>query len=190
VLTGGDATLENLLQVLHHGPFDVIELATHAVSQRLQDAPVSVPDPPWLLISPPAGSASDRPDLAGSFLTLREIAALPMDANLVILSACQTAGPAQTDGEGMLSGLSRAFISAGARSLIVTYWDAPYPAITRIMPRITAAMAADANLSAARAIADATRDYEQKASGLGRLPYFWASLGAVGPRPAQQQALP
>jgi CHAT domain-containing protein len=187
VLTGADATLENLLAVLQRGPFDVIEFATHAISERVPNAPDGVPEPPWLLISPPAG---EGPDLAGSFLTLREIAALPMDANLVILSACQTAGSDQTAGEGLLSGLSRAFIRAGARSLIVTYWDAAYPETTGILQQVIAEMAAEPGLSTARAIADATRHSQQRADRLRRLPYFWASLAAVGPRPARLASAP
>jgi CHAT domain-containing protein len=190
VLIGADATLEGLLGVLDKGPFGVVEFATHALTGRPRDAPDSVPDPPWLLISPPGGEQQARGDLTGSFLTLREIAALKLDANLVILSACDTAGPAQIAGDGLLSGLSRAFIRAGARSLIVTYWNAPYPETPLIMQHVTAELAANPSLSAGRAIVDAMRDYALHATGVRRLPYFWASLGAVGPRPAAVATLP
>jgi CHAT domain-containing protein len=188
VLIDADATLAGLINVLEKGPFGVIEFATHAVTERPQDAPDEVPDPPWLLISPPARQGQIQGSLSGSFLGLQEIAGLKLDANLVILSACDTAASARIEGDGLLSGLGSAFIRAGARSLMVTYWDAPYPETSGIMERVTTALAADPTLSTGRAIADATRNYVRNEKGLRLLPYYWASLGAVGPRPAAGEA--
>ncbi len=45
-----------------------------------------------------------------------------MDADLVILSACNTGGPGGEGGGEALSGLARAFFYAGARGLMVTHW--------------------------------------------------------------------
>ena len=47
---------------------------------------------------------------------------LELNAELVVLSACNTASPQQTGGETM-SGLARAFLYAGARSLLVSHWS-------------------------------------------------------------------
>jgi CHAT domain-containing protein len=157
---------------------------------RPRDAPGSVPDPPWILISPPAEERGNSESLAGSFLTPREITGLNLDTNLVILSGCDTAARGQTAGEGLLSGLGRAFIQAGARSLIVTYWDAQYMVAEQIMDHITAGLAENPSLSAARAISIANRNYFSNATGLRRLPYFWAYYGAVGPRPGAFHPVP
>jgi CHAT domain-containing protein len=54
-------------------------------------------------------------------LTASEIAILKLDADLVVLSACDTAAGDQIGAEG-LSGLARAFFHAGARSMLVSHW--------------------------------------------------------------------
>ena len=55
-------------------------------------------------------------------LTAREIAALPLQANLVVLAACRTQLGQLLRGEGLIS-LARAFIESGARSVVATLWD-------------------------------------------------------------------
>ncbi len=56
-------------------------------------------------------------------LASSEIAELKLDADLVVLSACDTGGPAGQTGGESLSGLARSFLYAGARSLLVTHWE-------------------------------------------------------------------
>ena len=66
------------------------------------------------------------PDLPSEFddglLTASEIAALTLDADWVVLSACDTASGDGKGAEG-LSGLARAFFHAGARALLVSNWS-------------------------------------------------------------------
>ena len=50
------------------------------------------------------------------------MATLKLDADWVVLSACNTAGPDGTLGGESLSGLARAFFYAGARALLVSHW--------------------------------------------------------------------
>jgi CHAT domain-containing protein/tetratricopeptide (TPR) repeat protein len=66
-------------------------------------------------------------DGSDGLLTASEAAALRLNADWVVLSACNTAAPEAPGAEG-LSGLARAFFHAGARSLLVSHWrlyDAP-----------------------------------------------------------------
>ena len=56
-------------------------------------------------------------------LTSSEIAGLKMNADLVVLSACDSGGPAGRNGGEALSGLARAFFYAGARSMMVSQWE-------------------------------------------------------------------
>ena len=74
---------------------------------------------PALVLTPPeTGSALDD-----GLLTASEISQLKLDADWVVLSACNTAAPDGTPGAEGLSGLARAFFYAGARSLLVSHWS-------------------------------------------------------------------
>ena len=92
---------------------------------------------PWvsLTASPPAtASATDD-----GYLSASEVAQLELSAAIVILSACNTAGPNAKWGGESLSGLARAFLFAGAQSMLVSHWvvsDDVGPAITGEMFRI------------------------------------------------------
>ena len=71
-----------------------------------------------IVTSPPAGAR----DASGALLTASKVLGLDLDANLVILSACNSGGPGGGAGES-LSGLARSFFFAKARSLLVTHWE-------------------------------------------------------------------
>jgi CHAT domain-containing protein/tetratricopeptide (TPR) repeat protein len=73
---------------------------------------------PALVLTPPAQGS----ELDDGLLTAGEIAQLKLDADWVVLSACNTAAPDGTPGAEGLSGLARAFFYAGARSLLVSHW--------------------------------------------------------------------
>lgn len=74
---------------------------------------------PSIVLSVPPGAANAN----NGFLGAREIENLKLPAaELVVLSACSTAGPGAGVGES-LSGLARAFFRSGARGLLVTHWD-------------------------------------------------------------------
>jgi CHAT domain-containing protein len=76
------------------------------------------------------------PDIADvdddGILTASEIAGLKLDADLVILSACNTAAPDGTPGAEGLSGLAKAFFYAGARALLVSHWSVSSQAAARL----------------------------------------------------------
>jgi CHAT domain-containing protein len=95
------------------------------------------------LVTAPRADCPARPALVTSFapgnsdglLSFREIFDLRLDADLVLLSACDTAGAAtaeatrdagvSTGGNFALDGLVRAFVAAGARSVIASHWPVP-----------------------------------------------------------------
>ena len=78
---------------------------------------------PGLILTPPAKGTSDAAALErdDGFLTASEVATLKLDADWVILSACNTAGGSGETAEA-LSGMARAFFYAGARALLVSHW--------------------------------------------------------------------
>ena len=73
---------------------------------------------PALVLTPPEKGS----ELDDGLLTAGEISQLKLDADWVVLSACNTAAPDGTPGAEGLSGLARAFFYAGARSLLVSHW--------------------------------------------------------------------
>lgn len=101
----------------------VLAFATHGlVSGELEGLAE-----PALVLSPP-----DRPTKADDgLLTASEISALTLSADWVVLSACNTAGGAEPGAEG-LSGLARAFLFAGARSILVSHWPVRDDAAARL----------------------------------------------------------
>ncbi|MBD2217685.1 CHAT domain-containing protein [Calothrix sp. FACHB-1219] len=108
-ITGKDATKAALIQKLPQARF--IHLATHGLLDDFKG--LGVP-----------GAVALAPDgKDNGLLTANEILDLKINAELVVLSACDT-GQGKLTGDGVI-GLSRALISAGAPSVIVTLWSIP-----------------------------------------------------------------
>ena len=95
----------------------VLHFATHGLLASETAALASARNEPALMLTPPA-IASAKDD---GLLTASEIAELKLDADLIILSACNTASGNGSSGSA-LAGLARAFIYAGGRSLLVSHW--------------------------------------------------------------------
>jgi len=100
--------------------YDVVHFSTHAFVTK--DFPTKVPGlvEPAILLTPPHSESTEDDGL----LTVSEIERLHLKADWVLLSACNTASGDRGDpheSEG-LSGLARAFLGAGARSLAVSHW--------------------------------------------------------------------
>jgi CHAT domain-containing protein/tetratricopeptide (TPR) repeat protein len=91
----------------------VIAFATHgAVSGELKGMAQ-----PGLVLTPPSAPT----ELDDGFLTATEVAKLKLDADWVVLSACDTAAGDKPGAPG-LSGLAKSFIYAGSRGLLVSHW--------------------------------------------------------------------
>lgn len=107
--------------------------------------------------------------LADGWLTAREIPSLGLRARLVTLSGCET-GRSAVSGADDLAGLARAFLAAGAASLIYSLWLADDAATTELMRRLYRFM--DTGHSPASALRHAQLDL------LGILPHpaFWAAF--------------
>jgi hypothetical protein len=80
---------------------------------------------PGIALALPSENATSRD--SDGFLDASEVAALQISANLVVLSACNTAtgGNATVQKGDSLAGLAESFFIAGARSLLVTHWQVP-----------------------------------------------------------------
>lgn len=120
-ITGKQATKAEVLKRLPQSR--IIHFATHGLLEYGQ-APHHNSDLPGAIALAP--SPRDT-----GLLTATEILDLSLQANLVILSACDT-GRGQITGDGVL-GLSRSFLTAGAASVVVSLWAVPDAPTSELM---------------------------------------------------------
>jgi CHAT domain-containing protein/tetratricopeptide (TPR) repeat protein len=119
-------------------------------------------------------------ELDDGLLTASEVAQLKLNADWVVLSACNTAA-ADKPGAEALSGLARAFFYAGARALLVSHWSVDSEAATRLTTSTFAIMNADPKLGRAAALRDAMLAYmNDKGSPLNAYPAFWGPFSIIG----------
>jgi CHAT domain-containing protein len=119
------------------------------------------------LIFTPTGTNSGLMDT-------NEISELQLNADLVVMSACNTAGAAELGGEA-LSGLAEAFIFAGARALIASHWQVPSQE-TAFMMKSMFARGLPPDLAAALAKAQ----LEIAANPQSAHPFYWAAFTLIG----------
>lgn len=165
----GDAANESDLRAMDLTPYGTIVFATHALVGGEMEG---VAEPGLVLARPHGGEPDD------GVLTASEVATLKLDADWVILSACNTAA-----GDGVsdtaYSGLAQAFRFAGARTLMLSHWpvrdDAAAFVTVRTIANARRGMRRDVALQQAmlalidsKAIPDATN------------PYIWAPYILVG----------
>ncbi|MFZ0848824.1 MAG: CHAT domain-containing tetratricopeptide repeat protein [Hyphomicrobiaceae bacterium] len=153
----------------------VIHFATHGLLAGETEMLTSSRVEPALLLTPP-DQATETDD---GLLTASEISQLKLDADWVVLSACNTAaGESDKPGSESLSGLARAFFYAGARALLVSHWAVNSHATVRL---ITGAFQATAQGQVGRA--EATRRSMLTLIGSGGTnahPSSWAPFVLVG----------
>jgi CHAT domain-containing protein len=113
------------LATIDFSDYRIVHFATHA----FLPTEIHCLTEPSILLSVPASAAS----AADGFLQPDEILKMHLDADLVVLSACNTAGPDGRSAGESLSGLARTFFFAGTRGLLVTHWSVNDTAAMRIM---------------------------------------------------------
>ncbi len=128
-------------------------------------------------------SAPDPPAAGGDngLLQAWEIfEGLRLAADLVVLSACDSALGRELAGEGLL-GLTRAFHYAGARSVVASLWQVPDQATAELMVRFHRHLRAGADR--AEALRAAQAELSAGAAGpAARPPYYWAGFQLFGDR--------
>jgi CHAT domain-containing protein len=136
-----------------------------------------VVDPQQPALSGLALSAVDgRGNRRDSFVYAYEIQALDLAAELVVLSACETALGKEVAGEGAMS-LSRAFFIAGARGSLVTLWSVDDAATAALMEVFYRALLREGQ-SPAAALRTAQRAIRARPQWMD--PYFWAGFELQG----------
>jgi CHAT domain-containing protein/predicted negative regulator of RcsB-dependent stress response len=156
VFTGADAVPERYAGA---GPanFTAIHFATHATANR----------------ESPLNSAIILSHHGESFkLYARDVAQVPLRAELVTISACHSAGAKTYSGEGLM-GFAWAFLQAGAQNVIASLWDVDDAGSVLIMRHLYAEIAA--GQPPARALR-AAKLALMRSSDRYKPPYFWGAL--------------
>ena len=104
-----------------------------------------------MLLTPP-GTPTKEDD---GLLTASEVAQLKLDADWVVLSACNTAAGGDEKNSEALSGLARAFFYAGARALLVSHWSVDSRAAVQLTTRAFRGLKRDPTIGRAEALRSA-----------------------------------
>ena len=119
-------------------------------------------------------------ELDDGLLTASEVAQLKLNADWVVLSACNTAA-GEKPGADALSGLARAFFYAGARALLVSHWAVASDAATRLTTTTFDILHSNPKLGRAKALRHAMLTYMNDATDpLNAYPALWAPFVVVG----------
>jgi CHAT domain-containing protein len=169
-----DAT-ETRLKQMALDQYRIVYFATHGLLAGDVAKYTRLDAEPALVLSLPREPTS----LDDGLLTASEVSQLRLNAEWVVLSACNTAS-GEKPGAEALSGLARAFFYAGGRSLLVSNWEVATDSTVALMTGIFAA-AADTKLSHAEALQKsmlAMIDDSQHADWVD--PKYWAPFIIVG----------
>ena len=168
---GSDAS-EATLKRARLSDYAIVYFATHG----LVAGDVKGVGEPSLALSIPAQPT----ELDDGLLTASEVAQLKLNADWVVLSACNTIAGDRPGAEA-LSGLARSFFYAGARALLVTHWAVDSAAATRLTTSTFARLKADPNIGRAEALRQAMLAYLDDASSpRNAYPAFWGPFALIG----------
>jgi tetratricopeptide (TPR) repeat protein/CHAT domain-containing protein len=154
--------------------YRILHFATHgALAGQLSGT-----DEPGLILTPPEKATEDN----DGYLSAGEIAGLKLDADWVILSACNTAGGAGGGEAGAeaLSGLARAFFYAQARALLVSHWEVDSAATVKLITSAVGAITRDKTIGRAEALRRAMLAMIDKGEPRETHPAAWAPFIVVG----------
>ncbi len=182
VLLGADASRESIERLAANGElarFDVVHLATHALVDDL------TPERSALVLAQ-VGCTKDADARGTCLVTAEEIDGWHLNAELVTLSACETALGRNVFGEGTI-GFAYPLLRAGARSLLASRWPVNDEATALLMGRFYSnwiGAKGATRMTTAEALREARVWLRQWRDRSGSRPYehpyYWASFVLVG----------
>lgn len=151
--------------------FRIIDFASHALVAGEYEGVAE----PAIVLTP------GNPDLsrADGLLSASEVNELSLRAQLVILSACNTASGDSSFSSPGLSGLADSFLAAGANSVAVTQWAVNSEAAKLVSIEIVKGMV-EREETPARSLASAIKIIREIQNGKYRHPRFWAGFILIG----------
>jgi CHAT domain-containing protein len=176
----GKQANEQNVQTMDLSHYRIVDFATHGLVPGDIDG-----------LTQPA-LALTAPEIAGikgdGLLTMSEILALKLDAEWVVLSACNTAAGAGAGAEAA-SGLGSAFFYAGTRALLVTNWSVHSQSARELITDLFRRQSADPTLSRSEALRQAMtalldkgtfKDDAEQTAFVYAHPLFWAPYSIIG----------
>ena len=174
----GAAVNDETIRQRSLGQYRVLYFATHG----LLPGELKCQGEPGLALSPPLR----QPDSTANdgLLSTSKIARLRLNAELVVLSACNTGGSGGKFGGGALSGLAESFFYAGARSLLVSHWQVPSLSTVQLTTGMFERLSGRERRTSGTigGSADALRQSQLVLLGAADTahPFFWAAFTLVG----------
>lgn len=178
VYLGGKATERKIKSLSSDGSLakaQIVHFATHGLLAGESEEILKARAEPGLILTPPDKATEDDDGL----LTASEITLLKLDADWVILSACNTAGGG-AEGAEALSGLARAFFYAGTRSLLVSHWAVYSDATVKLITGALIQMANNKGIGRSEALRRAMMDLLENGKPDEAHPSYWAPFILVG----------
>ena len=168
---GSDAS-ETTLKRAPLSDYSIVYFATHG----LVAGDVKGLAEPSLALSIPAHPS----ELDDGLLTASEVAQLKLNADWVVLSACNTIAGDKPGAEA-LSGLARSFFYAGARALLVSHWAVDSAAATRLTTSTFDRLKVDPKIGRAEALRQAMLGYlGDTTTPKNAYPAFWGPFALIG----------
>ncbi len=164
VLLGPDANEAALKTAIREHSPRILHLATHGLVDPLEPAVSSI------ALSADGGAGED------GFLHTLEILSLPLNSELVVLSACESARGKLSRGEGVV-GLSRAFLACGAHGTVASLWAVSDESTSILMRDFYARMLGDKK-TAGEALNDAR--FALMKNPKYSHPYYWSPFVVIG----------
>ena len=158
-----DATEQKFYDVA--GDYRMVHLSTHGVADARQG------DYSYLAF------AEQKDSIENEFLYVRDIYNTQLNADLVFLSACETAQGELQRGEGIIS-LARAFAYAGAKSIITTLWQVDDAATKDISIDFYKNLKKGFSKDVAQR--NAKLRHIKTAKSAQKYPFFWAAMIGIG----------
>lgn len=172
----GTAATEKAVKQADLKKFNVVYFATHGlVADDIKGL-----NEPALVLTPP----DDPNDDDDGLLTASEVSQLSMNADWVVLAACNTAAESKP-GARALSGLAKAFFHAGARALLVSHWRVDSEAAAALTTLTFGIKAKNPKIGRAEALREAmleriTKAPKDTSEVWDAYPAFWAAFSVVG----------
>ena len=167
----GPEASEGTVKQLALDQYRVLHFATHGL---IAGEVTGLAEAALALTAPETPSTDDD-----GLLTASEVAALKLNADWVVLSACNTAAGGRPGAEA-LSGLARAFFYAGAKSLLVSHWPVLDDAAVALTTAAFDALKTEPQISKAEALRPSMLALIDGGEPRAAHPSYWAPFVVVG----------